>query len=267
MSTIIIYIDEAGNPGAHSEPIVAASGETPLFCLVGLALPLSDWRMRDRDYLRLKRQFFPDDMARTNKRHEEFEIKGNELTSPRQRTSSRRQAFNKRVLSYIQQSGGAAFSATFLKSCHDPVSPRSIYTKALQILVERISLYIAEHTSYDNAILICDSRMKGLDTNVARSHMSYIFGHQTGRTFTNIIEAPLFADSRLTVGLQLVDILASNIYANHYYYYCRNVPGAIDYSHSHAYWPILNALQFQSTGQIDGHNIHGYRIIDHRDGN
>lgn len=134
MSTAIIYIDEAGNPGSHREPLIPASGETPLFCLVGLALPLCDWRARDRDYLRIKRQFFPDEMRSTSRRSEEFEIKGNELTSPHQRSSSRRQAFNKRVLSYIQQSGGVAFAATFLKNNHSPTSPRSVYTKALQIL-------------------------------------------------------------------------------------------------------------------------------------
>src|SRR2546430_883977 len=200
MTTAVVYIDEAGSPDAHHNPL--GNGETPLFSLVGLALPLAEWRLRDRDYLRLKRQFFPDLMGRPGKRDEEVEIKGRDLTGPHQKNSLRRQEYNRRVLRFIEQHGGKGFAATFLKDANNPTPSRSLYTKALQILVERVSVYVAESQTYSHALLICDSRMKGstgLDLDVARSHMSYIFGHTTGRTFTNIVEAPLFADSRLTV--------------------------------------------------------------------
>jgi hypothetical protein len=95
MSTLVIYIDEAGNVDSHHVP--PAPGETPLFTLAAVGLPLADWRQRDRDFLKLKRQFFPDEMGRSDRRAEEVEIKGRDLTSPHQRTSSRRQEFNRRV--------------------------------------------------------------------------------------------------------------------------------------------------------------------------
>jgi len=265
MTTAVIYVDEAGNPDSHREPLV--SGETPLFTLTGVAFALAEWRLRDRAFLRLKRQFFPDMMGRPDKRDEEVEVKGRDLTSPRQRASARRREFNRRVLRFIDQSGGKAFAATFLKSAAIPMSSRSLYTKALQILVERISLYVAESTAFDQAILICDSRMKGvdgLDIEVARSHMSYIFGHATGRTFTNIVEAPLFADSRLTVGLQLADIVAANLYASQYNYYLQATPGALDYGHAAALWPLLEAIQFKSAGQVGGFQVFGFRVVDQR---
>ncbi len=104
----------------------------------------------------------------------------------------------------------------------------------------------------------------GLDGEVARSHMSYIFGHTTGRTFTNILEAPLFADSRLTVGLQLSDIFAANLYATHHNYYLRTLAGSPDYRHATAYWPALNRLQFKSVGQVDGFTVFGYRVVNLR---
>lgn len=266
MSTAVVYVDEAGSPYPHHEPL--ANGDTPLFSLVGLALPLDRWRQRDRDYLCLKRQFFPDEMGRSDRRDEEMEIKGRELTSPRQRNSPRRQEFNRRVLTYINQANGRTFAVSFLKSARKPAPHHSIYTTALQILVERISLYVAEHSSFTHALLICDSRMKGpsgLDLDVARSHMSYVFGNQTGRTFTNIVEAPLFADSRLTVGLQLVDVIASNIYANHYDYYLRNVPGALNYGHMRRTWPLLDQMQFKSSELVEGRTVFGYRVINQRD--
>lgn len=267
MSTCIIYIDEAGTPYGHHIPL--ENGETPIFTLAALAFPLWEWRARDRAFLSLKRQFFPDLLGKTEKRDEEYEIKGRDLAAPHNKDSERRQEFNKRVLSFISSNSGVSFGVSFLKNSQSPASHQSIYTQALQILVERFSLFVAEYHVFDNAILICDSRMKGIygsrqDITVARSHMSYIFGNETGRQLINILEAPLFADSRLTVGLQLVDIFASNLFANHYYYYLRNIGGGVDYSHMQSYWATINKLQFKSRQIIDGYQVFGYRIVDQR---
>ena len=265
MSTCVFYIDEAGSPYGHHEPLI--NGETPIFTLASIAFPLWEWRARDRAYLVLKRQFFPDLLKRSSKRDEEFEIKGRDIAAHRNRNSKRRHIFNERLLSFISHNSGSCFAVSFLKNHEDPASHTSIYTQALQILVERFSLYIAEHRSYNNGILILDSRMKGLrgfDITVARSHMSFIFGHETGRTFINILEAPLFADSRLTVGLQVADIFASNLFSNHYNYYLKGIPGSIDYSHMEKYWPQLDSLQFKSRQTIDGFQVFGYRTVDQR---
>jgi hypothetical protein len=265
MSTCIFYIDEAGSPFGHHDPI--AIGENPLFTLAAVAFPLWEWRARDRAFLSLKRQFFHDLLARSSKRDEEFEIKGRDITSFHNRDSARRHAFNSRLLSFISHNSGTTFAVTFLKNSDNPASHTSIYTQALQILVERFSLYIAEHRSYNYGLLILDSRMKGLrgfDITVARSHMSYIFGHETGRTFINILEAPLFADSRLTVGLQVADVFASNMFTNHYRYYLKDFQGGIDYSHMDKYWPQLDTLQFKSRQIVDGYQVYGYRTIDQR---
>ncbi len=267
MSTCVIYIDEAGSPGGHHLPL--RSGETPIFTLAALAFPLWEWRARDRAYLALKRRFFPDLLSKSKKRDEEYEIKGRDLAAPHNRDSKRRHEFNRQVLSFISSHSGVGFGVSFLKNHLSPAPHISIYTQALQILVERFSIFVAEHPVYNNAILICDSRMKGIygsqhDITVARSHMSYIFGHETGRQFINILEAPLFADSRLTVGLQLVDIFASNLFANHYYYHLRDVEGAVDYSHMHRYWPQINNLQFKSRQLVNGYQMFGYRVVDQR---
>jgi len=266
MATCVVYIDEAGNPDGHHVPV--RDGETPIFTLAALAFPLWEWRARDRNFLYLKRQFFPDKMQ-TVERDEEVEIKGRELASPHNKNSRRRHEFNKKVLSFIGRNSGTAFGVSFLKNPSQPASSRSMYTQALQILIERISLFVTEHPSYNNAILICDSRMKGMrghDITVARSHMSYIFGNETGRRFINIMEAPLFADSRLTVGIQLVDIFASNLFSNHYHYYLRDLEGAIDYSHMRQYWSRIKALQFKSRNTVDGYPVFGYRVVDLRSG-
>lgn len=275
MSTCVFYIDEAGSSHGHHIPI--RKGETPIFTLAALAFPLSEWRERDRSYLALKRKFFPDYLGKGKKRDEEIEIKGNELTAPRSINSPRKVEFNKQTLKYILKHHGIGFGVTFLKNSDHPTSSMSIYTQGLQILVERFSAYVSESTEFENAIIICDSRMKGgtendqsysekgLDISVARSHMSYIFGNKTGKQFTNIIEAPLFADSRLTVGLQLVDIFASNLFTTQYCYnQLGHTEGGEDYSHMSKFWPLIKTLEFQSQQTKNGYTLFGYKTIDWR---
>jgi hypothetical protein len=262
MTTCVFYVDEAGQPDGHSEPL--KNGETPLFTLASLAFPLAEWRARDREFLQLKRRFFPDLLGKGYKRDEEYEIKGNELASPHNKTSKRRHQFNKEVLAFIERHLGVGFGVSVLKNPVNPGSSKSIYTVALQILVERFSMFIAEHPIYDNGIIVCDARLAGgLDLNVARSHLSFIFGHETGRTYTNILEAPLFVDSRLTVGIQLCDIFASNLYANDYCDKASGVLGAHDYSHMKVYRPFLRGLEFKSQGLSQGYRVYGYRFLNH----
>jgi hypothetical protein len=265
MSVCVVYIDESGNPDPHRIPV--GNGETPIFTLSALALPIWEWRGIDREYLALKRRFFPDRLGRPTRRDEETEIKGNDLVSPRNAGSTRRHAFLREVISFIHRHSGRGFGVSFLKNSGNPAPPVSLYTSAFQILVERISIFVTEHPAYSHALLICDSRMKGWrnhDIAVARSHMSYIFGHETGRTYINISEAPLFADSRITTGIQLCDIFSSILFANHYHYHLRNTPGAIDYGHMRPYWDRLDQLQFKSRQEIGGFQMYGFRVVDQR---
>jgi hypothetical protein len=267
MPNCVFYIDEAGSFNAHHIPL--RNGETPIFTLAAVAFPLEDWRERDRELLALKRHFFPDRMSRTGRRDEHIEIKGKELTAARNARSSRYREFLRRSLSMINDRNGCCFGVSFLKNHITPISPDSLYNHALQILVERFDMYIAEHEYFKGGILICDSRSSGLhgkdNINVVKSHMSFIFGHETGRTLLNILESPLFADSRLCAGLQFADILASVLFTNNYQYHLnrdpeRIIPGAVHYPHIAQYWPIAKSLEFKSKNG----RMFGYRVIDHR---
>lgn len=111
-------------------------------------------------------------------------------------------------------------------------------------------------------MMIMDSRMHNVDLKVAQSHLSFIFGHETGRTCDKILEAPMFANSKLTAGLQIIDIMSSCIYTNFYQRNCMFVPGALNYSHMEIYRPDLSALEFKSQKLYDGHSRNGYRVID-----
>src|SRR3990172_1316922 len=118
--------------------------------------------------------------------------------------------------------------------------------------------------------MVADGRSRTLDFRVASSHLSFVFGHSSGRQFTSLVEAPMFVDSVLSAGIQLADILGGAIYGNYYHKKCFSVLGLFDgtrpvsikmvendptrswntrlarnYSHCLQYWTELNSMQFR----------------------
>jgi hypothetical protein len=235
-------------------------GETPIFTLNSLCIGAQNWRGLDRDYLRLKRRFFQKEIG--NNAAEYFEIKGSELTRPGNRTNKRAHKFIEQVFGLCKKYGVTLFSIIFVKNPLNPTSKKSLYTMALQYLCERFQAFLEESVGDEDGIIIMDSRMHNVDLEVAQSHLSFIFGHKTGRTCDKILEAPMFTNSKLTAGLQIIDIMGSCIYANFYQRNCMFVSGALDYSHMGTYWSELSALEFQSQRLYDGHRRSGYRVID-----
>lgn len=255
------YIDESGSPEQHHSPLV--SGETPIFCLSSICIREDDWRSLDRDYLKLKNRFFSYEIG-TN-RPEYFEVKGSELTRPGNRSNRRNQQFIKQVLNLSTNYNAKLFSVIFIKDTKKPIPKKSLYTMALQYLCERFQIFLEEREDKTNGLMIMDSRMRNIDIEVAKSHMSFIFGHSTGKTCDKILEAPMFADSSLTVGLQITDIISSCIYTNYYQRNCMFIPCALDYSHMLSYWQTLLNLEFKSKQMHDGFIKNGFRIIDFSD--
>ena len=252
------YIDESGSPEGHHEPLL--NGETPIFSLNSLCIRDNTWRDLDREYLKLKNRFFRNEIG--SRRPEYFEIKGSELTRPGSRTNKRAHQFIKQVIGLCMKHNATLFSIIFIKDAVQPTSKRSLYAMALQYLCERFQIYLEESPDQTNSILILDSRMHNVDLEVAKSHMSFIFGHDTGKTCDKILEAPMFANSTLTVGLQLVDIVGSFIYSNFYQRNCMFVQRALNYSHMTVYWSDLDLLQFKSKDLYEGHSKNGFRVID-----
>jgi hypothetical protein len=271
---ILIYVDEAGNPEPHDEPIF--DGQTPLFCLSAVAVDARHWRDLDRSLFGLKRTYFAPEIgafcaANPDKRPEHYEVKGNYLLKPSNARMYRNRVFTSKVLEVLEEHQARLFSAVWRKDAASPSSPAAIYNHSLQVLTERFHYHCRARG--DTGIMIVDSRSKVLDFTVASSHLSFLFGHAGGRTYTTLVEAPLFADSRLSAGLQYADIVGSCIYGNFYQRRCSAIPGhyegfdpisrqrfmaieptarevrtpARDYLHSGWYWSTLERLQFKRT--------------------
>jgi hypothetical protein len=109
----------------------------------------------------------------------------------------------------------------------------------------------------------------GLDYIVAVSLMTYIFGNEQGRQLKRLHEAPLFADSTITAGIQIADIIAPLMYANTYRLQLSpdgkpRDGGYLNYTHVERYWSHLQKLKFQSLSHYQGYKKNGFRVFDHR---
>jgi len=268
-----LYLDETGTPDPHSIPV--PNGLTPAFTLAGVALPLDIWRDYDRAFLYLKREFFSTEINQSSKPDHAWEAKGTNLLSPRNANSSRNAAFCHKTLDLIKSYGGKVIGVTFLKGVVKPMSKTSIYTKGFQIIAERFNAFLQMETA--TGICILDSRMAhtrrgaGADYNVAVSYLSFVFGNADGRKLGNLIEAPMFADSKVTAGLQIADIVSSLIYTNAYRE--KLAPngesaefGYLDYRHTARFWDQIRPIVFEGPPGTDGRKMFGLRNIDHRDG-
>jgi len=263
----IFYVDESGSPHPHAEPLL--NGQTPIFVLASLVLDADRWRTLDRIYRGLKLRFFQREIG--NRRPAQYEVKGTELIGPHNRNSRRRHAFVRQVMQLCVQNQMAAFAVILKKNRTNQTSSTSMYTMALQYLVERFSRFLEETTQgrtpgleAQNAqgVIVADTRMSNLDLNVAISHLSFIFGNPIGQVCQRVIEAPTFTFSQLSVGLQLTDIFASCLYARTYRRHCANIPGALDYSHMAYFDSIADQIEFRSQLMYDGYHTRGYRFID-----
>ncbi|MCJ2024397.1 DUF3800 domain-containing protein [Methylobacterium sp. J-067] len=267
------YLDETGSVDPHKVPV--PTGETPLFTIGGVALPLDRWREYDRKYLYLKREFFSAEIDRSSKTDSAWEAKGSYLMGPHNASSKRNKVFCYKVLDLVKEFNGRVMGVSFVKSVRSPMNKTSIYTKGLQILAERFDVFLRENDS--SGIFILDSRMahsqkgKGLDRTVAISYLSFVFGNKDGQMLRRIIEAPMFADSALTAGLQIADTVAFMIYG---LTYAEKLSpqgkvddlGYLDYLHLKCYNRPLRDSVFKSLNTYaGGQQMYGLRTINHHD--
>ncbi len=263
----LFYVDESGSSHFHNEPLL--NGQTPIFVLASLVFHADRWRLVDRAYRDLKVRFFQKEIG--NRSPERYEVKGTELVGPHNRESRRRHVFVRRVMDLCLQYGARGFSVIFRKNSGNPTSSISMYTMALQYLVERFNCFLEETTQgltvgfeaqHAQGVIIADTRLNDLDLNVAVSHSSFIFGNPIGQKCLRMIEAPTFTFSQLSVGLQLTDIFAACTYARSYRRHCHGIGGGCDYSHMDYLGAYADRLEFRSQQVYDGHRIRGYRFID-----
>lgn len=218
----ILYLDEVGDETPVRTPL--PRDITPYFVIGGVALHAKSWRTIDRELLALKRQILgaelkqwlhqpPKGIAGTPLAREEyFEIKGSDLASPAKSRSRRRMHYLQEALRIIERHNGKVFAWVARKGKTKVWRPNALYTQGLQALVLSLQEFLDEERRDETAMLAIDARKMGQNIIVASSTLSFIFGHEEGRTARRIVEAPFFVRSELSVGVQLADYVCAAIH-------------------------------------------------------
>ena len=96
--------------------------------------------------------------------------------------------------------------------------PRERLSKHYILLLQRIQ-ETAKRNYCDNVIVLIDNENRKIDKYVAYAFNNYLYRTARGNDLDRILEVPIFADSEMTIGLQLADLVAGVLRQ----YYSKNL--------------------------------------------
>ncbi|MEI6287693.1 MAG: DUF3800 domain-containing protein [Bacillota bacterium] len=88
--------------------------------------------------------------------------------------------------------------------------PRDRLAKHYVYLLQRIQRLAVRHREA-NALVIIDNSNRRVDHWATQAFNNYLFRSEPGRKLDRILQMPVFADSEMTIGIQLADIVAGTI--------------------------------------------------------
>jgi hypothetical protein len=203
------YLDESG--GCERPDL--GSNATPAMVIVGLIIDASHVPMITRDFLALKRRYFPGRYATGPALdHVLTEVKGSEILQMTRSDSrnKRRQAglFQDALLVLLERHDCRLVGRIWVKEPGKGLKPNATYCYALQDIARHFSDYLTGAGS--TGVLIADGRSQSL--NVAVAHSVFTQKWRTGGDpYSRLLEVPLFAHSDNHVCLQLADLVASSL--------------------------------------------------------
>jgi len=220
----LFYIDETGNP-EHSDP-------SHVFVLTAIAVHENQCRDLMDEFLKLKDQFYPELKTQRFK-----ELKASDLLRPSRHKANRRNArFVHAILSLVKRKHIKIISFVVHKNELDrQANAKWLYPLALQRMLTQIQAHIEPEER--QAMLILDSRLNSKDFILAKGFDDFVKNNDHGKKCRNIIELPLFSDSKLLTSLQIVDIISYCIYGRivQERYTSRGL-STVDYSYLAEYW-------------------------------
>jgi hypothetical protein len=203
------YLDESG---ACERPDRGVNA-TPVMVILGLIVNAALIPALTRDFLALKRRYFPGRFLRGPALdHVLTEVKGNEILQMARSDSRnrRRQATLLRngLLDLVDAYGGKIIGRVWVKETGKSLKPDSTYCYAVQDIALHFTQYLQEVCS--RGLMIADGRSQKLNVNVAHSVFTQKW-RTGGDPYPALLEVPLFAHSDNHVGIQIADLLASTL--------------------------------------------------------
>lgn len=262
----LLFLDESGCLGSLP---AGPSSIQPVLCLAGLMINHESLPGLTREWIDLKRRFFPN-LGGTGFRYldwQKVEIKGSALRRSARETSRnrRRHAFGfiDKALDLLRQNECKVISRVWIKDPGAPFDGNAVYTSTVQEFCTHFHRYLKDLSSH--GLVIADSRRPG--PNSVLSHSVFTQKHKySGDPYPRIIDSPVFGHSDNHTGLQLADLLASALlFPISCSFY---LDGRIDNSHIHSnydrlaqrYVPQLDSLQLRYT--INGRGRCGIVVAD-----
>jgi hypothetical protein len=262
----VLYIDEAGCLGALPS---STSNIQPVFVFIAVAFDVSHIGDLTRDFLALKRRFFPD--MHTSQHHLDdilAEIKGADIrrnaACGSRRSKRAALGFLDNLFTLIEQYGAELFGRLWIKGIGKPFNGRSVYTFSMQDTCSTFQRLLAQ--TKEQGFIIADSRNKPANTNVSHSVFTRKF-QANGDTFPNLVEMPAFGHSDNHAGIQIADLLCSAVvFPMAVQTYCRGHITSVhtrDYASLKArYGERLRVLQFRYQDMTDHRSRGGITVSD-----
>jgi Protein of unknown function (DUF3800) len=208
----ICYIDEAGCTGILPSLV---SDIQPVFVLGGIIVDQTRLHKITRDFLALKRRYFPGGKLHnnvapaTNLDWVLFEAKGADLrrmladgSGPRRSAIS----FLSDLLKLLEAEQVRFLGRLLVKGNNIPINGRALYTFSLQDICLTLQDYL--RTVHDEGFVIADSRNK--EQNAIASHSIFTQKFKAvGDDYSRILEMPSFGHSENHAGIQIADLLCS----------------------------------------------------------
>ncbi|HKX45431.1 MAG TPA: DUF3800 domain-containing protein [Planctomycetota bacterium] len=245
MGTYFLFIDESGN----ANPAASNTAAKP-FVLGGIAIPADVWHAIDAEVAKIKAKYGIVGELKFSDFGKPTGVKGGLAHL----NSTQRSSLRTEVCRVIASRNSVSIIAAIDTPAHYATagqygsSPDGLHTGGLKALSERFQYHLQDLSrgtgSNFTGVLVCDARNRRDDQSL-REAFAYIKkpGIPYTSTYNLIVEGLFLADSQLSVGLQLADIVA----------------GAIARHESHPkdpwYHLIKSRIRRSPSGTVDGFGI------------
>lgn len=267
----LCFIDESGDTGVLS---TQNKESQPAFVLAGLIIhqdKLSDFT---RDFLRIKKEFFPDLFEGITHQTEVIlkEVKGSELRKPSRLKCAQSfrhvSQFLGRLLGGLEKYDVKLVGRIQIKQADKATSPDAIYTAAIQSICQSFNKFLEDQGALGMAI--CDSRSHKQDIQTSHSIFTQKFRHE-GDNFPRIVEMPTFGRSDNHSGIQAADLICSallmpfavNVYCQDKAEELRNKHVQPSYEKLRdKFWRRVGGLQYRYMDDQKGYKVGGVWVTD-----
>ena len=207
----LCYLDESGCTG----PLPSAESPIqPVFVVAGLIVPADDITEMTREFMAVKRRFDPGLFSKDAHNLDALlrEIKGSrlrgDLKSPSRNRKRAALGFLHKALELLERRGARLVGRVRIKPVGGEFRGRQVYTSSVQAVAGDFQRFLESRQS--RGIVVCDSRSRELNANVAHSLFTQKL-KSSGDSYSRLLDAPLFADSRNHAGIQFADLICSAI--------------------------------------------------------